>query len=41
MKAFNKEKTLRQIRLKQNKITYIKKVSIVLSCFILLIGIIC
>ena len=41
MKVFNKEKALRQIKLKQNKNTYIKKVSIVLSCFILLIGIIC
>ena len=39
MKVFNKDKALRQIKLKQNKNTYIKKVSIVLSCFILLIGI--
>ena len=40
MKVFNKDKALRQIKLKQNKNTYIKKVSIVLSCFILIIGII-
>ena len=39
MKVFNKDKALRQIKLKQNKNTYIKKVSIVLSCFILLVGI--
>ena len=39
MKVFNKDKALRQIKLKQNKNTYIKKVSIVLSCFILLIGV--
>ncbi len=39
MKVFNKDKALRQIKLKQNKNTYIKKVSIVLSCFILIIGI--
>ena len=40
MKVFNKDKALRQIKLKQNKNTYIKKVSIVLSCFILIIVII-
>ena len=40
MKVFNKDKALRQIKLKQNKNTYIKRISIVLSCFILLIGII-
>ena len=39
MKVFNKNKALRQIKLKQNKNTYIKRISIVLSCFILLIGI--
>ena len=39
MKVFNKDKALRQIKLKQNKNTYIKKVSIVLSCFILIVGI--
>ncbi len=40
MKVFNKEKALRQIKLKQNKNTYIKKISIVISCFILLFAII-
>ena len=40
MKVFNKEKAIRKIKLKQNKNTYIKKVSISFSCFILLIGII-
>ena len=39
MKVFNKDKALRQIKLKQNKNTYIKRISIVLSCFILLVGI--
>ena len=37
MKVFNKDKALRQIKLKQNKNTYIKRISIVLSCFILVI----
>ena len=37
MKVFNKDKALRQIKLKQNKNTYIKKVSIVLSCLKILI----
>ena len=40
MKVFNKNKELKKLRIKQNKNTYIKKVSIVISCFILLIGII-
>ncbi len=40
MKQFNKNKELKKLRIKQNKNTYIKKISIVISCFILLIGII-
>ena len=37
MKAFNKNKAKRNINLKQNKNTYIKKLSISLSCLFLLI----
>ena len=40
MKQFNKNKELKRLRIKQNKNTYIKRISIVISCFILLIGII-
>jgi len=40
MKEFNKDKELKKLIIKHNKNTYIKKVSIVISCFILLIGII-
>lgn len=36
MKAFNKNKALRKINLQQNKNTYIKRLSISLSCLILL-----
>ena len=37
MKAFNKNKANKHIKIKQNKDTYIKKLSISLSCLILLI----
>ena len=40
MKQFNKNKANRKINFEQNKSTYIKRISIVLVCFILLIGII-
>ena len=40
MKAFNKDKALRKLRFKQNKNTYIKRISIVLSCIILVVAII-
>ena len=40
MKPFNKNKELKKLRIKQNKDTYIKRLSILISCFILLIGII-
>ena len=36
MKKFNKDNALRSIKFKQNKNTYIKKISIILSCVILL-----
>ena len=39
MKAFNKDKELRKLKFKQNKNTYIKRVSIVLSCVILVVAI--
>ena len=39
MKAFNKDKALRKIRFRQNKNTYIKRISIVLSCVILVVAI--
>ena len=39
MKAFNKDKELRKLRFKQNKNTYIKRISIVLSCVILVVAI--
>ena len=40
MKAFNKDKALRKLKFKQNRGKYIKYGSIVLSCLILVIGII-
>jgi len=40
MKAFNKNKALNNIKMKKNRNTYIKRISIVLSCLILLIGIV-
>ena len=40
MKAFNKDKALRKLQFKQNRGKYIKYGSIVLSCLILVIGII-
>ena len=39
MKAFNKDKELRKLKFRQNKNAYIKRVSIVLSCVILIISI--
>ena len=36
MKKFNKNSALKQIKIKQNKNTYIKRLSISLSCLILL-----
>ena len=39
MKAFNKNKAKKHIKMKLNKNTYIKTVSIVLACIILLVGI--
>ena len=39
MKQFNKNKELKKLRIKQNKNTYIKRISIVISCFILLFAI--
>ena len=39
MKPFNKDKELRKINIKQNRNTYIKRISIVLSCIILIIGV--
>ena len=40
MKEFNKDKALTKLKLKRNKNTYIKYGSIILSCVILIIGII-
>ena len=40
MKEFNKDKALTKLKLKKNKNTYIKYGSIILSCVILIIGII-
>ena len=39
MKPFNKNRALKRLELKQNKNTYVKRISIVLSCMILIIGI--
>ena len=39
MKVFNKDKELRKLKFKQNKNNYIKRVSIVLSCVILVVAI--
>jgi len=39
MRPFNKDRALRKIKIKQNKNPYIKRISIVLSCIILIIGI--